>query len=98
MFEKLRDLCLINGISGDEDKVRDYIVSQISDKCEYRVDNLGNVIALKKGRKTPLNKVLLSAHIDEVGMVVKYINDDGSLMVDSVGGIDPELFSDGRLL
>ena len=91
MFEKLRDLCLINGISGDEDKVRDYIVSRISDKCEYRVDNLGNVIALKKGRKTPLNKVLLSAHIDEVGLIVKYVNDDGSLMVDSVGGIDPRV-------
>ena len=89
MLEKLRDLCLINGISGDEDKVRDYIISKISDKCEYNVDNLGNIIAFKKGRKTPQNKVLLSAHMDEVGLIVKYINEDGSLKVDSVGGIDP---------
>lgn len=88
MLNKLRDLCLINGISGDEDKVRDYIVSQISDKCEYSVDNLGNIIAFKKGKKTPRNKVLLSAHMDEVGLIVKYINDDGSLKADSVGGVD----------
>lgn len=91
MLEKLRDLCLINGISGDEDKVRDYIISKISDKCEYNVDNLGNIIAFKKGRKTPQNKVLLSAHMDEVGLIVKYINDDGSLKVDNVGGIDPRV-------
>lgn len=88
MFNKLRDLCLINGLSGDEDKVRDYIISKISDKCEYSVDNLGNIIAFKKGKKTPKNKILMSAHMDEVGLIVKYINDDGSLMVDSVGGVD----------
>ena len=88
MFDKMRELCLINGISGDEDKVREYIISKICDKCEYNVDNLGNIIALKKGRKTPKNKVLLSAHMDEVGLIVKYINDDGSLKVESVGGID----------
>ena len=91
MLNKLRDLCLINGISGDEDKVRDYIISKISDKCEYNVDNLGNIIALKRGRKTPEKKVLLSAHMDEVGLIVKYINDDGSLKVDSVGGVDPRV-------
>ncbi len=91
MLDKLRDLCLINGISGDEDKVRDYIISKISDKCDYKVDNLGNIIAFKKGRKTPENKVLLSAHMDEVGLIVKYINDDGSLKVDSVGGVDPRV-------
>lgn len=91
MLKKLRDLCLINGISGDEDKVRDYIISRISDKCEYSVDNLGNVIAFKKGNKTPKNKVLLSAHMDEVGLIVKYISEDGSLKVDSVGGVDPRV-------
>lgn len=89
MFETLRDLCLLNGISGDEDSIREYIISRISDKCECKVDNLGNIIVFKKGRKTPKNKVLLSAHMDEVGLIVKYINDDGSLKVESVGGIDP---------
>lgn len=91
MLNKLRDLCLINGVSGDEDKVRNYIISRISNKCEYSIDNLGNIIAFKKGKKTPKNKVLLSAHMDEVGLIVKYINDDGSLKVDSVGGVDPRV-------
>lgn len=91
MLDKLRDLCLINGISGDEDNVRDYIISRISNKCEYTVDNLGNIIAFKKGRKAAKNKVMLSAHMDEVGLIVKYINDDGSLKIESVGGIDPRV-------
>lgn len=91
MFDTLRDLCLLNGISGDEDKVRDYIISKISDKCEFTIDDLGNIIALKKGRKAPQNKVLLSSHMDEVGLIVKYINDDGSLKVESVGGVDPRV-------
>ncbi len=89
MFDKLRDLCLLNGISGSEEKVREYIISRIDGKCEYSVDNLGNIIAFKKGNKVPDNKVLLSAHMDEVGMIVTYINDDGSLKTDSIGGVNP---------
>lgn len=91
MFDTLCDLCVLNGISGDEEKIRSYIISRISGKCEYKVDNLGNIIAFKKGRITPKNKVLLSAHMDEVGLIVKYINDDGSLKVESVGGVDPRV-------
>ena len=91
MFDTLCDLCVLNGISGDEEKIRSYIISRISGKCEYKVDNLGNIIAFKKGRNTPKNKVLLSAHMDEVGLIVKYINDDGSLKVESVGGVDPRV-------
>ena len=38
MLNELRNLCLIDGISGDEGKVREYIISRIKDKCEYSVD------------------------------------------------------------
>lgn len=87
----LKELCSINGISGDEHKVRDYICSKIKDKCEYKIDPLGNVIAFKKGKKTPLNKVMMSAHMDEVGMIVTSVKADGTLTVSSVGGIDPRV-------
>lgn len=79
MKNTLKNLCLLNGISGDEKIVRDYIISQIKDKCEYQVDSLGNLIAFKKGSKEPKNKVLISAHMDEVGLIVTYINNDGTL-------------------
>lgn len=91
MVELLKELCLLNGTSGDEKKVRDFICDRISGKCEFEIDNLGNVIAFKKGKNRPKNKVLVSAHMDEVGMIVRYINDDGTLKISPVGGIDPRV-------
>jgi endoglucanase len=91
MTEELKRLCRIDGISGDEGAVRDYIISRIKDKAEITVDNLGNVIAFVKGKKPAKNKVMISAHTDEVGMIVTYINDDGTLNISPVGGIDPRV-------
>ncbi|MGN0613689.1 MAG: M42 family metallopeptidase [Porcipelethomonas sp.] len=88
MFENLKNLCLLCGASGDEGKVREYIISQIRYHCEYRVDPLGNIIAFKKGRKTPKNKVMLDAHMDEVALIVTSVRADGTLTVDTVGGVD----------
>ncbi len=89
MKELLKKLCLINGVSGDETDVRNFIISQIKDYCEYRTDNLGNLICFKKGRKTPAKKIMIAAHMDEVGFIVTHIEQDGSLGFDAVGGIDP---------
>ena len=91
MLNELKNLCLIDGISGDEDRVREYIISKIKDKCEYSVDPMGNVLAFKKGKNTPKNKVMLSAHMDEVGFIVTYICDNGFLKFTNVGGIDPKI-------
>lgn len=84
----LKDLCLLNGTSGREEAVRNYIIEKIKDKCEYSVDALGSVIAFKKGRKAPDKKVLVAAHTDEVGFIITDITDDGYLRFAPVGGID----------
>lgn len=91
MLEYLKDLCLLDGTSGREDKVREYIISKIKDKCDYTVDPMGNLIATVKGSKTAKNKVMLSAHMDEVGFIVTYICDNGFLKFASVGGIDSKV-------
>jgi len=91
MTDMLRELCLLDGISGDEGAVRDHIISRIGDKAEVTVDDLGNVIAFVKGKSSPKNKVMVSAHMDEVGMIVTYINTDGTVRVSPVGGIDPRV-------
>lgn len=88
MLENLKKLCSLCSISGDESEVRDYIINEIKDHCEYSVDPLGSIIAFKKGKKTPQKKLLVSAHMDEVGLIVTYINDDGSLLVSPVGGVE----------
>lgn len=93
MLDYLKDLCLIDGISGREEKVREYIISKIDGKCEYKIDPLGNILAFKKGRRTAKNKVMLSAHMDEVGFIVTYICDNGFLKFTSVGGVDSRVIS-----
>ncbi len=88
MTELLKQLCMIDGTSGDECAVRDFVISQIKDCCEYKVDNLGNIIAFKKGKNTPTKKVLIDAHLDEVGLIITHIESNGFLRFKTVGGID----------
>lgn len=89
--ELLKKLCLVNGTSGDESRVRDFILSEISGYCKYRVDPLGNIIAEKKGKSAASKRVMISAHMDEVGMIVTSVKSDGTLAVSPVGGIDPRV-------
>jgi len=92
MLETLKDLCLLNGISGDEVTVRNYIIDAIKNHVHsYQVDNLGNLIAFKKGKTSSSKKVLISAHMDEVGLIATYINSDGTIKIDTVGGINPDV-------
>lgn len=90
----LKDLCLLNGTSGDEGSVREYIIREIKDYCDFKIDQLGSIIAFKKGNKTPNKKVMFAAHMDEVGFIVTYITDDGYLKFSPVGGIDPRVVID----
>lgn len=87
MIERLRELCLLNGASGDEARVREFIQANIR-ADEVFTDNLGNLIAFKKGRKTPKRKLMFAAHMDEVGFMVTDIGEDGFLSFDAVGGIN----------
>lgn len=88
MVELLKKLTALDGTSGDEGAVRDYIISEIKPFCETRVDALGNLIAFKKGKTAPDRKIMLDAHTDEVGFIVTSITDDGFLRFKAVGGIN----------
>ena len=91
MLETIRELSLLNGTSGREDKIREYIISKIDGRCEWHIDPIGNLIAYKKGRNEAKNKVMLDSHMDEVGIIVTYINSDGTLKFGTVGGIDTKV-------
>ncbi len=88
MVDLLKALCLIDGTSGDEDKVRQFIINEIKDFCKYKTDNLGNIICFKKGEKRPHKKVMIDAHMDEVGLIITSVSDNGFLKFVTVGGID----------
>ena len=82
----LERLCLANGVSGYEDEVRAMIADEIKAYCdELYIDVLGNLIAFKKGKRRAPKRLMLCAHMDEVGFAVKYVNDDGTLSFDEVG-------------
>lgn len=91
MLELIKELCALSGISGREDSVREYIIEKIKDHAEYSVDALGNLLAFKKGRKPAKNKVMLDAHMDEVGMIVTGITSEGFLKFEKVGGINSKV-------
>lgn len=98
MVDLLKQLCLIDGTSGDESAVREFVISQIKDYCQYSVDNLGNIIAFKKGRLTPNKKILIDAHLDEVGLIITHIDANGFLRFKTVGGIDTAALMFRRVL
>ncbi len=87
MFELLEKLCSFNCTSGNEDAVREFIISEIKDYCDVKTDINGNIIAFKKGGKSPLKKVMIDAHMDEVGLIITNITPAGFLQFSTVGGI-----------
>lgn len=90
MLEYLKELCTLDATSGNENTVRDYIIAQIDGFCDYRTDNLGNIIAFKKGKNQSERKVMLDAHMDEVGLIITAVTGDGYLKFSTVGGINTE--------
>lgn len=88
MTELVKKLCSADGISGREDEVRNLILSEIEPFAKCSVDALGNIIAFKKGKSGAVSKVMLAAHMDEVGFMVNYITEGGFIKITPVGGID----------
>lgn len=83
----LKELTELFGVAGYEKRVRDFIREKIKDKVEIiEEDPIGNLIAMKKGRVN--KKLLLCAHMDEVGFMVSNIEEDGKLNIIPLGGID----------
>ncbi|HHT85137.1 MAG: M42 family metallopeptidase [Bacillota bacterium] len=92
----LRTLTSLSGVSGNEYEVRSAIIKELESMgISYECDVLGNVIA-RKGNQGP--KVLVDAHMDEVGLIITYIEKDGFLRFRPVGGIDPRVLVSKRVL
>ncbi|MBN1785597.1 MAG: hypothetical protein JW825_01205 [Candidatus Methanofastidiosa archaeon] len=96
MYETLRDLSSALGVTGHEKEARDAIMrsGRFSD-CH--VDNLGNLLCFgdhKDGAPT----LLLDTHMDEVGFMVRYIDDDGMIYVEPLGHLDPRCMIGNRLI
>ena len=92
MLNLVKELCLLNGVSSGEDDVRDYLVEHCRPYADsIQVDALGNLIVFKRGERNTGNRLMLTAHMDEVGFIINDITEDGYLKFAPVGGIDPRV-------
>ena len=94
-LEKLSNAC---GVTGREEEVRNLLIKLMKPHAdEIVVDKLENVIAIKKGKKSS-PKVMLAAHMDEVGLMVKTITKEGFLQFAKMGGIDDRILLAQKVL
>ena len=89
-FKLLEKLCNACAVSGDEGEVRKIVVEEVKPYAdEVKVDALGNVLVTKKGSGKNRPRVMLDAHMDEVGFILVSDESDGMYRFETVGSLDP---------
>lgn len=90
MSELLKKLSNAPGVSGFEEEIRKIITDELKDHVdEIEADNMGNIIAVKKGRNS--KKIMLAAHMDEIGLMVRFIDKNGFIKFSKIGGINDQM-------
>ena len=96
-LDLLKRLCETPGISGREDRIREVVIAELRPLVdELRVDVMGNVVGRKRGRGGP--RVMVAAHMDEIGFFVKHVDENGFLRLQPVGGFDARVLIAQRVL
>ena len=94
----LKLICETAGAPGFEERVRQLVLKEIDGIVdEVRIDNLGNITAIKHG-KTSDKKVMIAAHMDEIGFIVTHIDDNGFVRFHTLGGFDPKTLTAQRVI
>lgn len=93
----LKNICEAPGVSGFEQRIRSLILDELEGLVdETSIDNMGNVIAIKRGNER--KKVMIAAHMDEIGFIVNHIDEEGFLRFLPLGGFDPKTLSSQRVI
>jgi len=91
VLNTLKELCLLDGVSGREHPVREYIVNKLNGIAyidEMKTDALGNLLVHLKGKQPAAKTLMIAAHMDEVGVIATGVTSDGFVRFSAVGGID----------
>ncbi|MCB0824678.1 MAG: M42 family metallopeptidase [Armatimonadetes bacterium] len=96
-FELLKELSEATGVPGNEDNIRKIVARELKGIGELSVDLMGNVICRVKGKGKNPKKLMIAAHMDEIGFMVKYIDDKGFARVNPLGGWDPRMMAAQRV-
>jgi tetrahedral aminopeptidase len=93
----LKRLAETPGVAGREERMRRLVIDELKPLVdEIKVDALGNVVAFKKGKSD--RRVMVAAHMDEIGFMVRYIDDNGFVRLQPLGGFDPRVLVAQRVL
>ena len=93
----LKEICETPGAPGFEQRIRSVVLRELSKlPVDVSVDNLGNVTAFRRGRSP--KKVMIAAHMDEIGFIVTHIDDNGFLRFHPLGGFDPKTLTAQRVI
>lgn len=93
----LKKICQTPGAPGFENKIRELISKELKGHADLSIDNMGNLIAFKKG-KSKQKRVMSAAHMDEIGFMVKHIDDQGFIRFHVLGGFDPKTLTSQRVI
>ncbi len=89
MYNTLKQITLVHGVSGKEHRVANKIQELIAPYCDGSyIDALGNLIAVKHGNGENPKKIMLCGHMDEIGFIVNFVEDSGFIRVAPIGGIN----------
>ena len=95
--ELLSKICTVPGAPGFEQRVREMVINEVKDLVDdLEIDNMGNVYAIKRGKAS--KKVMIGAHMDEIGFIVTHIDDNGFIRFHTLGGFDPKTLTAQRVL
>jgi putative aminopeptidase FrvX len=99
-LDLLKKICETPGVPGYEQKIRSLVLNEVQSLADHIwVDNIGNVFALKKGSRNPADKkVMLAAHMDEIGFMVTHIDEQGFVRFQPLGGFDPKTLTAQRVI
>ncbi len=100
-IELLKTICETPGAPGFEKRIRDFVINTITPLVdEFSVDNMGNLVAVKRAVKGQVSekKVMVAAHLDEIGFIVTHIDDQGFLRFHTLGGFDPKTLTAQRVI
>lgn len=93
----LNEICTTPGAPGFEQKVRELVLREIKPLVdEVEIDNMGNVYAIKRGAGD--KRVMIGAHMDEIGFMVTHIDDNGFIRFHTLGGFDPKTLTAQRVI
>jgi endoglucanase len=93
----LKEICEVAGAPGHEQRIREVVLREVKKLADkVTIDNMGNVTAFKKGKKD--KKVMIAAHMDEIGFIITHIDEKGFLRFIPLGGFDPKTLTAQRVI